>query len=144
MHRMNSLTLGEESHEKPAEPTASAAGLERVVQKLVAPPFLPAHEQVATGKPKVVQVRMVIEEKLIDVDQSGTKIWAMTYNGSVPGPVTCRRCEQVHADSGPPQRCRWPAPAIVHIVPARSLWKSSRSFVEVPGLWAWSVDAKTP
>ncbi len=43
-----------------AEPTSSAEGLERVIQKLVAPPFLPAHEQVATGKPKVVQVRMVI------------------------------------------------------------------------------------
>ena len=37
--------------------------LERVVQKLIIPPFLPAHEQVVTGDPKVVQVRMVIEEK---------------------------------------------------------------------------------
>lgn len=70
-----------------AESSSSAAGLECVVQKLVAPPFLPVHEQVATGKPKVVQVRMVIEEKLIDIDQSGAKIWAMTFNGSVPGPI---------------------------------------------------------
>lgn len=61
--------------------------LERVVQKMVTPPFLPAHEQVATGDPKVVQVRMVIEEKLIEVDNVGTKIWAMTFNGSVPGPM---------------------------------------------------------
>jgi len=61
--------------------------LERVVQKLVTPPFLPAHEQVVTGDPKVVQVRMVIEEKLIEVDNAGTKIWAMTFNGSVPGPM---------------------------------------------------------
>jgi len=30
---------------------------------------------------------MVIEEKLIEVDQAGTKIWAMTFNGSVPGPL---------------------------------------------------------
>ena len=66
---------------------SSAEGLERVTQKLVAPPFLPAHEQVATGKPRVVQVRMVIEEKLIDIDKNGAKIWAMTFNGSVPGPI---------------------------------------------------------
>ena len=39
-----------------AQSSSSAAGLERVVQKLVAPPFLPVHEQVATGNPKVVQV----------------------------------------------------------------------------------------
>ena len=70
-----------------AQSSSSAVGLERVVQELVAPPFLPAHEQVATGNPKVVQVRMVIEEKLIDIDQSGAKIWAMTFNGSVPGPI---------------------------------------------------------
>ncbi|MCH7696065.1 MAG: nitrite reductase, copper-containing [Proteobacteria bacterium] len=61
--------------------------LERVVQKLVAPPFLPEHEQIATGAPKVVQIRMVIEEKLIEIDSAGTKIWAMTFNGSVPGPI---------------------------------------------------------
>lgn len=61
--------------------------LERVTQTLVTPPFLPTHEQVADGDPKVVQVRMVIEEKLIDVDASGAKIWALTFNGSVPGPI---------------------------------------------------------
>ncbi len=66
---------------------SDAARFERVVQKLVAPPALPVHEQVATGAPKVVQVRMVIEEKLIEIDPSGTKIWAMTFNGSVPGPM---------------------------------------------------------
>ncbi|MCH8104235.1 MAG: nitrite reductase, copper-containing [Proteobacteria bacterium] len=66
---------------------SNAAGLERVVQKLVAPPALPVHQQVATGEPKVVQVRMVIEEKLVEIDPGGTKIWAMTFNGSVPGPI---------------------------------------------------------
>lgn len=67
--------------------TTGAEGLERVTQTLVAPPFLPAHEQVAEGDPKVVQVRLVIEEKLIEIDPSGTKIWALTFNGSVPGPI---------------------------------------------------------
>jgi len=70
-----------------ADLPSNAAGLERVVQELVAPPALPVHQQVATGEPKVVQVRMVIEEKLIEIDPSGTKIWAMTFNGSVPGPM---------------------------------------------------------
>ena len=62
------------------------ASLERVTQTLVAPPFLPVHDQVAVGAPKVVQVRMVIEEKLITVGD-GAQIWAMTFNGSVPGPM---------------------------------------------------------
>jgi nitrite reductase (NO-forming) len=30
---------------------------------------------------------MVIEEKQIEIDQLGTKIWALTFNGSVPGPL---------------------------------------------------------
>ena len=65
---------------------ANVEGLERVTQELVAPPFLPKHEQVATGKPKIVQVRMVIEEKEIEVEP-GVFMWAFTYNGSVPGPI---------------------------------------------------------
>ena len=65
----------------------SPDGLERVTQTLVAPPFLPEHDQVAAGPPKVVQIRMVIEEKLIEIDPDGTKIWALTFNGSVPGPM---------------------------------------------------------
>ncbi len=44
---------------------AEAEKLERVSQTLVAPPFLPSHDQTATGPPKVVQVRLVIEEKLV-------------------------------------------------------------------------------
>ena len=36
---------------------AGAAGLPRVTQELVAPPFLPKHNQVAIDGPKVVQVR---------------------------------------------------------------------------------------
>ena len=52
-----------------AWPAAAAGteGLERVTQTLVAPPFLPAHDQTAMGAPKVVQVRLVVEEKLVTV-----------------------------------------------------------------------------
>ncbi len=65
---------------------ANLRGFERVTQELVAPPFLPKHEQVATGKPKIIQVKMVIEEKEIEVEP-GVFMWAFTYNGSVPGPI---------------------------------------------------------
>ena len=61
--------------------------LDRVRQELVPPPFVPAHDQVASGAPKVVQVRMVIEEKAMVIDDDGTEVQAMTFNGSVPGPL---------------------------------------------------------
>jgi nitrite reductase (NO-forming) len=69
------------------EDSTNPDDLERVTQTLVMPPFLPEHDQVAVGGPKVVQVRLVIEEKLIEIDPSGTKIWALTFNGSVPAPI---------------------------------------------------------
>lgn len=70
-----------------AEIASKADKLERITQRLVAPPFLPAHEQAAGGAPKVVQVRMVIEEKLVKISPDGATIRAMTFNGSVPGPI---------------------------------------------------------
>ena len=60
--------------------------LRRVEQRLVAPPFLPVHEQVATEGPKVVQVRMEVDEREIEI-APGVFIWAFTYNGTVPGPI---------------------------------------------------------
>ncbi len=63
-----------------------AEGLEQVSQILVAPPFLPTHDQTASGPPKVITVRLVIEEKLVSVAY-GASIWALTFNGSVPGPI---------------------------------------------------------
>lgn len=69
------------------EPETDPAQMERVTQALVAPPAVPAHDQVAVGPPKIVQVRMVISEHLVDVGPDGAKIWAMSFNGSVPGPL---------------------------------------------------------
>lgn len=63
-----------------------AENMERVTQELVPPPFLPKHDQLAQRNPKIVQVRMVIEEKVIDVG-GGAKIHAMTFHGTVPGPI---------------------------------------------------------
>ncbi|WJS86924.1 copper-containing nitrite reductase [Paracoccus sp. TOH] len=63
------------------------AGLPRVQVKLVDPPFVHAHEQVATGGPKIVEFRMVIEEKKITLNNDGAEVWASTFNGTVPGPL---------------------------------------------------------
>jgi len=65
---------------------ANLFGLQRVTQRLVPPPYLPEHQQVASSKPKIVEVRMVIEEKEIEVEP-GVFVWAFAFNGSVPGPM---------------------------------------------------------
>jgi len=61
--------------------------LPRVQIDLVAPPFVHEHEQVATGGPKVVEFTLTIEEKKLVIDNAGTTLQAMTFNGSVPGPM---------------------------------------------------------
>ena len=65
---------------------ANIDNLPRVKQNLVSPPFVPDHEQVATGGPKIVEIEFVIEEKEIEVAPDAF-IQAMTFNGSVPGPL---------------------------------------------------------
>lgn len=61
--------------------------LERVTIDLVPPPFVHAHDQVAPGDARVVQFRMEIEEKPMVVDGQGTVLRAMTFEGSMPGPL---------------------------------------------------------
>jgi len=63
-----------------------ADGLERVTQALVLPPGVPEHKQIVKGEPKVVKVRLEVEEKEIELGD-GTFVQAMTFNGSVPGPL---------------------------------------------------------
>ena len=65
---------------------AAAAAPKRVTETLVAPPALPEHTQVASGPPEIVQVRLVVEEKKLEV-APGASVWALTYDGSVPGPM---------------------------------------------------------
>lgn len=85
---LGSTNLMAASHSGVAVATEADIGkLTRVKQTLVQPPFFPQHDQVAKGGPKVVEVTMVIEEKRLKIDSSGTEIWAMTFNGSVPGPM---------------------------------------------------------
>lgn len=73
-----------DSTSKPAD----LSGYTRVKQELVAPPFAPVHEQVATGGPKIVEITLETSERLMVVDEdTGASVWALTYNGSVPGPL---------------------------------------------------------
>ncbi len=71
----------------PAVAATNISKLPVVTQELVAPPFAPKHDQVAKGGPKVVKIRMETIEKLVDVAPDGTKMWALTFNGTVPGPL---------------------------------------------------------
>ena len=80
----NSNTGGLEGYEIGVK--ADIDNLQRVKQKLVIPPFVPEHEQVATGSPKIVEIEFIIEEKEIEVAPNAF-IQAMTFNGSVPGPL---------------------------------------------------------
>jgi nitrite reductase (NO-forming) len=87
---------GQQSADSTAKP-ADLSGYTRVKQDLVAPPFAPAHEQVATGGPKIIEITMETEERLMVVDEdTGASVWALTYNGSVPGPlIICHQGDMV-------------------------------------------------
>ena len=65
----------------------SVNDLPRVKIDLVDPPFVHAHEQVASTGPRVIEFEMTIYEKKIVLDDAGTETWAMTFNGTVPGPL---------------------------------------------------------
>ncbi|WP_298863954.1 copper-containing nitrite reductase [uncultured Sulfitobacter sp.] len=83
-----------------ADSTAKAAdlsGYTRVKQELVAPPYAPVHEQIATGGPKIIEITMETTERLMVVDEdTGASVWALTYNGSVPGPlIICHEGDMV-------------------------------------------------
>ncbi len=63
------------------------ASLPRQQVQLVRPPFVHDHEQVAKGGPKVVQFTLPVVDKEIVIDGEGTKMHAMTFGGSIPGPL---------------------------------------------------------
>lgn len=73
----------------PALAQSSGADLKLARQKidLVAPPFVHPHEQATRQAPKIIEFRMVIEEKKVVIDEQGTTFQAMTFNGTMPGPL---------------------------------------------------------
>jgi nitrite reductase (NO-forming) len=66
---------------------AKELNLPRQQVELAVPPFVHPHEQATKAGPKIMQFRMTIEEKKLVIDEKGTTIEAMTFNGSVPGPM---------------------------------------------------------
>ena len=56
------------------------------MQELVAPPFLPEHDQVAKGGAKIVEVTLDVVEKEMEI-APGVFVQAMTFNGTNPGPI---------------------------------------------------------
>ncbi|MGB3867014.1 MAG: copper-containing nitrite reductase [Xanthobacteraceae bacterium] len=66
---------------------ADDLNLPRQAVELVAPPFVHAHEQATKAGPKIMEFKMTIREKEVVVDDAGTKLQAMTFNGSMPGPM---------------------------------------------------------
>ena len=61
--------------------------LPRQAVELVAPPFVHPHEQATREGPKIIEFKLVIKEKEVVIDDAGTKFQAMTFNGSMPGPL---------------------------------------------------------
>ena len=75
---------------KPVLAAASAddvSKFERVHVDLVAPPLVHPHEQATSALPKVIEFTMTVVEKEVVVDDAGTKMWSMAYNGWTPGPL---------------------------------------------------------
>jgi nitrite reductase (NO-forming) len=72
-----------------AAATPTDSGLPKLRQKvnLLTPPFVHEHEQATKQPPKVVEFTLTVQEKKIVIDGDGTTMQAMTFNGSVPGPL---------------------------------------------------------
>ena len=68
-------------------PSDEIGDLPRVKQDLVEPPLVPKHEQVSQGGPVIVEVELVAREVTKVVDSVGTEVHALTFNGSIPGPL---------------------------------------------------------
>jgi len=66
---------------------AGVADLPREKIELVQPPFVHAHDQVARTGPRIKEFTLTVEEKPMTIDDEGTVFQAMTYNGSIPGPL---------------------------------------------------------
>jgi nitrite reductase (NO-forming) len=66
---------------------ATDLNLPREKVTLVDPPFVHSHTQIAKSGPKIVEFKMAIIEKPVVIDDNGTTILGMTYNGSIPAPL---------------------------------------------------------
>jgi nitrite reductase (NO-forming) len=70
----------------PVAAPVDLSSLPRRKHKLLAPPFVHEHEQVATSGPTIVEFEMKIIEKEVQIADDAY-LQAMTFNGSMPGPL---------------------------------------------------------
>jgi len=70
--------------------------LPRVKQTLPDPPFVPEHDQIAQGGPKIIEIELVVHEDKREIDGIGTEAHILSFNGTVPGPlVICHEGDYV-------------------------------------------------
>jgi nitrite reductase (NO-forming) len=82
------LALANRAEAAPAATkSADVANLPRRKVQLVAPPFAHPHAQATREGPHIVEFTLTIQEKQVVIDDDGTKFQAMTFNGSMPGPM---------------------------------------------------------
>jgi nitrite reductase (NO-forming) len=67
-------------------PTVNPDKLKHITETLVSPPFLPEFNQISSGDPVVVDIKLTAVEKKIEIEP-GVFTWAFTFNGSVPAPI---------------------------------------------------------
>jgi len=71
-----------------APAAAQDLNLPRQKIDLEPPPFVHPHEQATEQGPRILEFTLVAEEKEVIIDDAaGTKLQAMTFNGSIPGPL---------------------------------------------------------
>ncbi len=87
LYAILAITIGMVAFTARADKASKAGDLKRVKQTLVKPPFVPKHSQRAKGGPKIVEVRLEVSERELVIDPNGTKLQALTFMGSIPGPL---------------------------------------------------------
>lgn len=80
-------TAQAQEHAAPKMAPADLSALPRQKVALVKPPFVHEHSQKAEGGPKIVEFTLTIKEQKMILDDAGTEVNAMTFDGSVPGPL---------------------------------------------------------
>lgn len=76
----------EEVMDTSAAAAVDLSSMPRIKRKLVRPPFVHDHEQIASYPPSIVEFEMKIVEQEVEVD-GGAYLQSMTFNGSIPGPM---------------------------------------------------------
>lgn len=66
---------------------APAWAAERLTPTLLPPPAVMAHEQATRAAPATVAFTLTVAETEVTVDDQGTRMQAMTFNGTMPGPT---------------------------------------------------------